>query len=115
MTSFDFREHPIEAEQEVRELLGQCLWDVFSNSHEVVGPDGRVLDLGSFRASGGFLAEIQNRQTGAEHYDYLKKMSTAAFRVDGRPCRDVAGKSSSIVSRCGCPRPHKRRENGPDR
>jgi len=67
----EFRERPIEAEQEVRELVGECLWDVFSDSHEVVGPDGRVLDLGSFRASGGFLAEILNRQTGAEHYDYL--------------------------------------------
>jgi hypothetical protein len=67
----DFRERPIEAERELRELVGQCLWDVFSDSHEVVAPDGRVLDLGSFRASGGFLAEILNRQSGADHYDYL--------------------------------------------
>ena len=67
----DFRESPIEAGREVGELVGQCLWDVFSDSHEVVGPDGRVLDLGSFRGSGGFLAEILNRQSGAEHYDYL--------------------------------------------
>ena len=67
----DFRERPIEVEREVRELVGQCLWDVFSESHEVAAPDGRVLDLGSFRASGGFLAEILNRQLGAEQYDYL--------------------------------------------
>jgi hypothetical protein len=67
----DFRERPIEAEQEARELVGQCLWDVFSDSHEVVGADGRVLDLGSFRGSGGFLAEILNRQIGADHYDYM--------------------------------------------
>jgi len=67
----DFREHPIETEREVRELVGQCLWDVFSDNHEVVAADGRVLDLGSFRGSGGFLADILNRQTDAEHYDYL--------------------------------------------
>ncbi len=67
----DFRELPVEAEQELRELVGQCLWDLFSDSHEVVGPDGRVLDLGSFRGSGGFLAEIVNRQTGADQYDYM--------------------------------------------
>lgn len=67
----DFRERPVETVQEVRELVGQCLWDVFSDGHQVTAPDGRVLDLGSFRASGGFLAEILNRQTGAEHYDYL--------------------------------------------
>jgi len=84
----DFRERPVEAELEVRELVGECLWDVFSNSHEVVGPDGRVLDLGSFRASGGFLAEILNRQTGAEQYDYLNfYMGTiwAAQRADLTP------------------------------
>jgi hypothetical protein len=67
----DFRERPVETVREVRELVGQCLWDLFSDGHEVTATDGRVLDLGSFRASGGFLAEILNRQTGAEHYDYL--------------------------------------------
>jgi hypothetical protein len=30
-----------------------------------------VLDLGSFRASGGFLADILNRQLGTREYDYL--------------------------------------------
>jgi hypothetical protein len=67
----DFRERPVETVREVRELVGQCLWDIFSDGHQVTATDGRVLDLGSFRASGGFLAEILNRQTGAEHYDYL--------------------------------------------
>jgi hypothetical protein len=67
----DFRERPVETVPEVRELVGQCLWDVFSDGHQVTERDGRVLDLGSFRASGGFLAEILNRQTGAEHYDYI--------------------------------------------
>ncbi len=84
----DFRERPIEAEQEIRELVGQCLWDVFSDSHEVVALDHRVLDLGSFRASGGFLADILNRQTGAEHYDYMNfYMGTlwVAQRADLRP------------------------------
>src|SRR5207248_6010480 len=67
----DYRETPVEAGQEAAELVGQCLWDVFSDNHEVVAPDGRVLDLGSFRASGRFLAETLNRQTGADDYDYM--------------------------------------------
>ena len=68
----DYREHPIEVEAEVRELVGQCLWDIFSESHEVVAQDdGRVLDLGSFRSSGGFLADVANRQTGTRQYDYM--------------------------------------------
>jgi hypothetical protein len=69
--SKDYRETDVEVEGEVSELVGKCLWDVFSDNHEVVGSDGRVLDLGSFRASGGFLAELLNRQTGTEHYDYM--------------------------------------------
>ena len=67
----DFRERPIAADQEVRELVGQCLWDVFSDSHEVIGPDGRVLDLGSFRGSGDFLADVLNRQVNKRQYDYM--------------------------------------------
>jgi hypothetical protein len=67
----DFRERPIEAQQEIRELVGECLWDLFSNSHEVVGPDGRVLNLGSFRGSGDFLADVLNRQVGERQYDDL--------------------------------------------
>ncbi|MEX2316392.1 MAG: hypothetical protein WD669_04510 [Pirellulales bacterium] len=55
---------PIEPERELRELVGRALWDVFSDNHEVMGADGRVVDLGSFRASGGFLAEVVNRGLG---------------------------------------------------
>ncbi len=67
----EFRDVPIEADREIGELVGMCLWDVFSGSHEVVDGDGRVLDLGSFRGSGDFLAETLNRQTGARKYDYM--------------------------------------------
>lgn len=67
----DFKERPIETEREVRELVGQCLWDVFCENHDVIAGGGRVLDLGSFRAGGGFLAELLNRQIKADQYDYL--------------------------------------------
>jgi hypothetical protein len=70
-TAREFREHPVETEVEVRELIGQCLWDVFSDGHEVIGLDDRLLDLGSFRGSGGFLADFLNRQIGGQQYDYL--------------------------------------------
>src|SRR5271166_2578259 len=46
----DFRERPVETVREVRELVGQCLWDLFSDGHQVTATDGRVLDLGSSRA-----------------------------------------------------------------
>jgi len=55
---------PVEAERECQELVGLCLWDVFSDNHEVAAADGRLLDLGSMRAGGGFLAEVLNKQGG---------------------------------------------------
>lgn len=66
-----FKDTPIDAEREAREIVGQCLWDIFSDSHEVMAVDGRSMDLGSFRSSGGFLADVLNRQTGTRQYDYL--------------------------------------------
>jgi len=67
----EYQAKPVEAEREVRELVGLCLWDVFSNNHEVTDPDGRVVDLGSFRASGGFLADYLNQRLGEHEYDYI--------------------------------------------
>jgi hypothetical protein len=67
----DRQESAIEVAREVGELVGQCLWDIFSDNHEVVSADGRVLDLGSFRYAGGILADLLNRQTGSQNYDYI--------------------------------------------
>ena len=41
------REHqprPVRQDEEVTELVGQCLWDVFSDNHDVIAADGRVAD-----------------------------------------------------------------------
>lgn len=62
---------PIEVDEEVRRLVGQCLWEVFSENHEVVAPDGRIIDLGSFRGSAGFLADYLNQKLGTARYDYI--------------------------------------------
>jgi hypothetical protein len=67
----EYQERPIDCQREMRELVGQCLWDIFSNCHEVVDGVGRVLDLGSFRGTGGFLADLLNKQVGRAEHDYL--------------------------------------------
>src|SRR6266446_311979 len=69
--SRDYQATPIETEREVRELVGQCLWDIFSDNHDVLGPDGRLVDIGSFRGAGGFLADCLNRQSSSQEYDYM--------------------------------------------
>jgi hypothetical protein len=61
----------VEIEREVRELVAKCLWDVFSNEHDVVDRYGRLVKIGSWRGAADFLAEQLNRQTGESCYDYL--------------------------------------------
>jgi hypothetical protein len=67
----EYRPTPVDTAREVRELVGKCLWDLFSDNHDVIAADGRSVDLGSFRASGGFLADLLNRQAGSFEYDYM--------------------------------------------
>ena len=55
-----------EPEAEVRERVGLCLWDIFSDNHDVTAPDGRRASLGSFRGSGGTIAEWVNKCLGHE-------------------------------------------------
>jgi len=66
-----YQDSPNETEREVRELVGMCLWDTFSNEHDVVGLDGRLVDIGSWRGAGGFIADQLNRQTVESKYEYM--------------------------------------------
>jgi hypothetical protein len=64
---------PVNEDEEVTELVGLCLWDVFSDNHEVVVADGRLADIGSFRGAGAFLDEHLTRdQEGWGEGDYLR-------------------------------------------
>lgn len=68
----DGNEEEVDPLEEMRHILGTCLWDVFSDNHEVIGPEGKAYDIGSFRGSGGFIAQFLNVQYPLERsYDYL--------------------------------------------
>ena len=54
-----------EQDEEVSRVIGMAIWDVFSDSHEVRDAEGREVSLGSFRSSGGFLADRLNEQVKA--------------------------------------------------
>jgi hypothetical protein len=47
----DYEQSPVEQDDEVTELIGLCLWDTFSDNHEVIAADGRLADIGSFRGA----------------------------------------------------------------
>jgi len=61
----------IDPDREARELVAACVWDVFSDNHEVIFTDGRRVDLGSFRGTAGFIAEYLNAKLGSDFYDYM--------------------------------------------
>lgn len=70
---------PGETARNIGELVGRCVWDVFSDQHDVIAADGRVIHLGSFRGTGEFLAEYLNSRTGRREYDYMSfYLGTAA-------------------------------------
>ena len=54
------------------DVIGMALWDVFSENHDVVDPDGRAYHLGSFRGSARFIAETLNETYElGDRYTYL--------------------------------------------
>jgi len=62
------REMPVEASnprEECADLMGYCLWDIFSDNHEVRAANALV-DLGTFRAAAGFIADMRHRSGNSE-------------------------------------------------
>jgi hypothetical protein len=72
------------------DVIGMALWDVFSDNHDVVDPDGVAYSLGSFRGSAGCIAEVLN-----DHYDlgrrytYIDFYMGASLGDDGEDLRSV--------------------------
>lgn len=55
--------------EECADLLGCCLWDIFSDNHDVVTAEGTLVDLGSFRSTAGFIADFRHRSNHS-HEDF---------------------------------------------
>jgi len=72
----DWKESPVNVVEEVTELMGKCLWDVFSDNHEVVAADGRRADLGSFRSAGSFLHEYLTGEAGMPSIEEMLKLKS---------------------------------------
>src|SRR5690606_34641993 len=54
-----------DALADIAELVGRAAWDIFSDNHTVLAPDGREADLGSFRSSSSFLAAFHEYASGS--------------------------------------------------
>ncbi|MBK9336381.1 MAG: hypothetical protein IPM98_07250 [Lewinellaceae bacterium] len=93
----DFTTDPPDAGNpmdELLELLGDCTWLIFSNNHSVFDADGLEYHLGSFRGSGGFIADFLNEHFPSDSitYDYMDFYCAGAFsfdRADTTPVFDL--------------------------
>jgi hypothetical protein len=69
----EYEPSPVNQDEEVTELVGLCLWDIFSDNHDVIAVDGRVADIGSFRGAGRFLDKYLTRdQEDWRDGDYMR-------------------------------------------
>ncbi len=69
----EYEPHPVHQDEELTDLVGLCLWDIFSDNHDVIAADGRVVDIGSFRGAGGFLDEhVHGDRDRLGEGDYLR-------------------------------------------
>jgi hypothetical protein len=56
---------------ELAHRIGTAIWDVFSENHDVIAPDGRVANLGSWRGSADLIAEFLNARVEGASFGYL--------------------------------------------
>jgi hypothetical protein len=69
----EYETSPVNDQDEVTELVGLCLWDIFSDNHDVIAADGRIANIASFRGAGAFQDEYLTRdQEGWRDGDYMR-------------------------------------------
>ena len=66
-------ETKVEELYEIVSIYGNCLWDIFSNNHTVYNENSESYDIGSFRGSGRFLADVIDKinLVPGKSFDYI--------------------------------------------
>jgi hypothetical protein len=103
---------PVSAAEEIGRLTGLCLWDIFSDNHEVLLPDGRAAHLGSFRGSAGEIAGFFYERNGPENdgaadfmninMDYMEFYMGTRLIAHRASLRPVYGLIFSRLGAAGC-------------
>ncbi len=88
----DWYESPIKPLEECGRLLGYALWDIFSDNHDVIHADGRLIDIGSFRGAASFISELYDEGNPDPSQDPV----TRAMNCD---CMDFYMGSAFVANR----------------
>ncbi|MDQ6762141.1 MAG: hypothetical protein M3015_05885 [Bacteroidota bacterium] len=69
----DVKAKPVDAQYEIVSIFGDCIWEIFSNNHTVFTAKAESYDLGSWRGSGGFIADVINKLqlVPGKSFDYM--------------------------------------------
>jgi hypothetical protein len=82
----DWEDCPVNILEEVTEIVGRCLWDVFSDNHDIVAADGRKVDIGSFRGASAFLDEyVRGSKRHGDEYRFYMGTIWISDRADLTP------------------------------
>ena len=69
----DLKSEPVEEHYEMVSIFGDCIWNIFSNNHTVFNENAESYDIGSWRGSGGFIADVINKLqlVSDQSFDYM--------------------------------------------
>jgi hypothetical protein len=95
-------ETPIKPVYEFLDLFGNCLWKIFSDNHTVFDRDGIEYDLGSFRGTGGTIADFINENFWKEsQFGYLDFYCAVSLNF-GTPAQNIYELIFTRLKQAGC-------------
>lgn len=84
-------------------LIGLAVWDIFSNNHEVISPNGKIYDIGSWRGSGSTISEvIHSHFKGKECYDYIDFYMGSVYQAEEVNLIKIYEEIFSLLKILGC-------------
>lgn len=89
--------------EDLLHLLGDGVWSVFSENHDVIAQDGSVYHLGSWRGSGRFIADFINEHYPVNgKYRYIDFYMGLLYDEDRTKCSPVFRHIFEILKQEGC-------------
>jgi hypothetical protein len=69
----DLKNEPVDEQYEIVSIFGDCIWNIFSNNHTVFNENAESYDLGSWRGTGRFIADVINKLqlVADKSFDYM--------------------------------------------
>ena len=69
----EIKTEPVDEQCEIVSIMGDCIWNIFSNNYTVFTGNSESYHLGSWRGSGDFIADVLNslQLVPGKSFDYM--------------------------------------------